>query len=276
MTINNPSLYDAAYCAIANSNVAWIAGTVPSDYNTQLAAATVIALQIDSQIAPITPVPSLSQLFLMQSIVEKTFINRYPLPTTDYSDIAASIASQFNKFSSGLKGSYLPIPGPATYWFHDDDSDISLYKKLLDFLADDPIEMDMNVTLVHSDGEVLLAHAHITDPGFPGGIEIPAGSWTFVIYRNASVAGVTTIVFRIYTRTTLGVETEIFNFSTGLINDATVTRQVINVSVANIPLADGERLVVKPFATNTQAFPVTVHMYHDGLLHNSYLQFPQF
>lgn len=40
MTINNPSLYDAAFVAIANSNCAWLTDSTPIDYAEQKAAAT--------------------------------------------------------------------------------------------------------------------------------------------------------------------------------------------------------------------------------------------
>lgn len=181
-----------------------------------------------------------------------------------------------------------PMPGPAgpagpsgppggttvTYWLHDDNSDVPLYKKLLTEPANDPIEDDMNVSVVHADGEKLLEHSHVTDPGFPGVTTIPAGTWTLVLYRNAEVGGVAAIVFRVYKRDLVGLETELFNFTTGIINESTVTRQVINLSQPAYTLAVTDRVVLRPLATNTQAFPVVVHMYHDGELHDSYLQIP--
>jgi hypothetical protein len=46
----------------------------------------------------------------MESIVEKTFITRFPLVGTDFSAIAQSIAAQFNEFTTGLQDPYVPIP----------------------------------------------------------------------------------------------------------------------------------------------------------------------
>jgi hypothetical protein len=43
MTINNPSLYDAAFVAIANSNCAWLTDSTPIDYAEQKAAAAASA-----------------------------------------------------------------------------------------------------------------------------------------------------------------------------------------------------------------------------------------
>lgn len=200
---------------------------------------------------------------------------RYHEFVSEYGAVYVATSDSDAVFVPGPVGPSGPPGGTTvTYWFHDDNSDVALYKKLLTEPANDPIEDDMNVSVVHADGEKLLEHAHVTDPGFPGVTLIPAGTWSFSIYRNASVAGVAAIVFRVYKRDLANVETELFNFTTGIITDAVVTRQTINVSQPAITLLATDRIVVKPFATNTQAFAVTVHMYHDGALHDSLFSFP--
>jgi hypothetical protein len=160
----------------------------------------------------------------------------------------------------------------ANYWFHDDPSDIATYSELLQSPANGTENND-TVSVVLADGEKLI-EAYATAPGDPGLTSIPAGDWTFFLYRYASVGGVGQIVVRVYKRDLASVETLLFFVASGVINESVVTPQVINYASPAITLLATDRIVVKIFGKTSVPFATIVHFVHDGVLHASYFQRP--
>jgi len=158
------------------------------------------------------------------------------------------------------------------YWFHDDPSTIATYSEILTSPANGT-QNDDTVSVVLADGEKLI-EAYVTDPGVPGTTKIPAGNWSFFVYRYASIGGVAQVVLRVYKRDVANVETLLFFVTTGNINEAVVTPQVINYAAPDISLAATDRLVVKVFGKTSVPFATLVHFVHDGTLHASWFSTP--
>ena len=104
MTINNTALYDAALGAIGDSNGAWLADPVSTDYAPMVSAAVAIATEIDSLIPTIVTGVTISQRDLLSSIVKNVMTGRSPMSTqvSAYSSITASIVAMYNEFASEL------------------------------------------------------------------------------------------------------------------------------------------------------------------------------
>lgn len=167
--------------------------------------------------------------------------------------------------------------GPAggtqiNYWYHDDPSPIPTYYEILTEPANGA-ESDDSVSITSASGEVLI-EAYATNPGVPGVTNIPAGNWTFFTYCYASVLGVAQIVLRIYQRTTLGVETELFNLTTPNLLSSVPNPVLTNYAAPNIPLDATDVLVVKVFGKTTVPFATAIHFVHDGTLHASWFSQP--
>lgn len=174
-------------------------------------------------------------------------------------------------------------PGPAgpsgpaggtqiNYWYHDDPSPIPTYFEILTEPANG-VESDDSVSITSASGEVLI-EAYATNPGIPGVTNIPAGNWTFFTYCYASVLGVAQVVLRIYKRTTLGIETELFNLATPNILTSVPIPVLTNYTAPNIPLDVTDVLVVKAFAKTSVPFATVIHFVHDGTLHASWFSQP--
>lgn len=136
-------------------------------------------------------------------------------------------------------------------------------------------EVELSQAVASSDGEVLLKA--FVSPAL--GIEsIPVGDFDFSIYGAVSAMdGVSEIVCRLYQRTLQGVETELFNFTTGEIDATTDSPTLYPVTYSTSDIIDTaitDRLVLKMYAKTDYATDITVSLYYLGETHQSRMFLP--
>jgi len=154
------------------------------------------------------------------------------------------------------------------------DSGGSGYNRLLQIPDTGVVEQIDSKSVVVGDGEVLI-EGYITLPGYPGTTYWAEGDWYFDLWRYASsTAGVNEIVVRVYKRTSGGSETELFNTTTGDIDDTTVTAQQLSVTQSAFIVNSTDRLVVKYFAKTDSAASRTLYFTHNGTAHYSHVHTP--
>jgi len=161
-------------------------------------------------------------------------------------------------------------------FLHEEVSDVSGYEKLLTSPANDPENIE-TVGVTSATSPILIdSHNHVTEPGYPGLTEIPAGLWIFKTWlRVDSAFGNTTVTIRVYKRTDPGgVETELFNVTTAEINNTTVSQFVIESVQPAFSLDATDRIVVKYYTSTTSGSTINVFMYYEGSLHYSYIIVP--
>ncbi len=124
---------------------------------------------------------------------------------------------------------------------------------------------------VLSNGTEVLIDPYVTVAGYPGADKIPSGIWHFHCYHYAaSTGGDSRIVYRIFKRTSGGVETELFNVTTVEINATSVLEYDTDyVLVSDIPLSTTDRIVVKMYAKSTAN--QTIHFVYSGATHTSHV-----
>ena len=284
MTINNPALYDAAYCAIANSNAIWSNDAVPTDYASMRDAATNNASEIDALIPTIAPRPTLSEILLMESIVKSTFNDRYALDKSSafYAAIAAVIVAQWIEFGSGLQDSAVATPSAFVY-FLDSDADgvIANYYQLTPASLYVPSNTASaataagtpNSTVQFAVGGNPVAWIVATAIGGP---YVQQGQWVDDLYAAVSQAVSTTnIKLSFYSRTTGGVETHLFDIMSPRVISPTAAVASSEAPETTYPIAPTDRLVVKAFAVfSGAAVAGTATLYFDGLTNASHIHTP--
>ena len=116
-----------------------------------------------------------------------------------------------------------------------------------------------------------LVDAYVTLANVPSVTAFPVGTWIFHGYHYVNnSAGDARVVYRVYKRTTGGVETEIFNVTTEEINATTVQEYITKYTVANSVAMDiTDRVVVKVYVKNTVAGRI-VHFVYEGNISVSY------
>lgn len=136
-------------------------------------------------------------------------------------------------------------------------------------------QVELTQAVASSDGEVLMK-AFIS-PAL--GIEsLPVGDFTFDIYGAVSAMdGVSEIVGRVFQRTLAGVETELFNFTTGEVEATTDTPTLYEVTYSTTDIVDTaitDRLVLKMYAKTDYATDITVSLFYLGELYQSRIFLP--
>jgi hypothetical protein len=136
-------------------------------------------------------------------------------------------------------------------------------------------EVELSQAVASSDGEVLMKA--FVSPAL--GIEsIPVGDFDFSIYGAVSAMdGVSEIVGRLYQRTLQGVETELFNFTTGEIDSTTDSPTLYPVTYSTSDIIDTaitDRLVLKMYAKTDYATDITVSLFYLGETHQSRMFMP--
>lgn len=155
----------------------------------------------------------------------------------------------------------------------DTPSGVSTYQSLLTYPAGGAEEEDSAVANSGT-GEVLI-EAYST-PSALGVTTIPAGEWDFHMFcRVSASAGVSEIVVRVYKRTSGGVETELFNTTTGEINATAITAYDWAVVEPEFTLLTTDRLVVKFFAKSDSVSNRTLYLTHNGTAHYSHFHYPK-
>lgn len=283
MPINNPALYDSAFVAIANSNMAWLTNANPTDYAGQRNAASAIAAAIDALIPTIDPGPTLSQLLLMESIVEKTFITRFPLAGTDFSSIAESIAAQFNEFTTGLQDPYVPIPPASPFVYYLDSSSDPLIPNYLQLTPESSFTPSTQVTatatgtpttttqFVYSGNPVSWIAQQ--DFGVPF---IQQGEWTNDFYASVNQpVSTTNLKVSFYSRTTGGVETHLFDIVSPRVTLSTPQEVSGEATEITYSVNPTDRLVVKVFGQFTgTTVSTTATLYFQGTTAASHIHSP--
>ena len=123
MPQNNPALFTAVIAGATGGSIndRWITSASPSDYQGLVNAVVAIATAVDAAIPGINSGPSLSQILLLQSIVQGVFADRNPTDviSANYTAIANAIAALFNQSSASVA----PVPTIlAMGHIHDDGS----------------------------------------------------------------------------------------------------------------------------------------------------------
>jgi hypothetical protein len=151
------------------------------------------------------------------------------------------------------------------WYFTQTSSDISGYQSLVPDAPDPATQYDASVSTTSSSGEVLLKTfaTNIDDPGLA---ELPTGEYEIRFWGYVSSNdGDTRLVFRVYKRTTAGVETEIFSLTSPQV-DATAANfySQILVNTNPNPLDPTDRIITKVYAKTTSTNDITAHLLHSG------------
>jgi len=283
MPINNPALYDAAYCAIANSNAIWSNDAIPSDYAKMKDAATNIATEVDALIPTIGTGPTLSELLLMGSIVKSTFNDRYALdmPSSFYASIAAVIVAQWIEFGTGLQNNNVPTPSPFVYYLNSSsDPSIAHYLQLTPtstFIVGSQATATAtgtpSATVQFSVGGNPVAWIDQLPFGVP---YVQQGEWVDDLYTAVSqAASGTNIKVSYYSRTTGGVETHLFDISSPSVTSTTAARSSAQAPQDTYLVNSTDRLVVKPFAVfSGSPIATTATLYFQGPTNASHIHTP--
>ena len=282
MSINNPALYDTAYCAIANRNAIWSNDAVPSDYAAMRDAATNIATEVDALIATIPSGPTLSEILLMESIVKSTFNDRYAvdkLPSF-YAAIATVIVAQWIEFGTGLQNSSLSTPSPFVYYLDTlSDPIISHYLQLTPTTT-----FSANTELVATATGTPNATVQFQSSGNPiawidqdpfGVPFVQQGQWVDDLYAAVNQAASTTnLKVSFYSRSTGNVETHLFDITSPRVTLPTANSASNQSSETTYSVDPTDRLVVKVFAVfSGTAVATTASLYLQGA-HASHIHTP--
>ena len=132
-------------------------------------------------------------------------------------------------------------------------------------------EVDENVTVKSNR---VLVDSYITDIGYPGVTEYPAGLWRFRTFHYVnSASGNTNAVFEVYNRTAGGTETLLFTAVSEDINALTVTEYLTSyVQTTAYPVALTDRIVVKVYGQTDHASNIIFHWVYEGSTHTSHIQ----
>ena len=105
MTFNNPDLYDAVLAGINGCQTRWLINTNPASYSAFKDASKAVATEVDSLIAQIAGGATVSEINLLQSIVQSVFEGRLvtSITASDYSAIASSIVALFAEMTPELQ-----------------------------------------------------------------------------------------------------------------------------------------------------------------------------
>lgn len=155
------------------------------------------------------------------------------------------------------------------YQFSNTASDVGGYDSLLGHATGS--ESDLTAAVTSGGGQVLI-QAFATAVGDPDVVLIPAGLWSFNVYRYTSLTGAFTsgLVFKVYSRTAGGSETLQFTATSANIQNTSVGLEVVTFNVPNdIAIGATDRLVVKVYAQTTSIASATIHFVFDGTTHAS-------
>lgn len=149
----------------------------------------------------------------------------------------------------------------------DSASDISTYHKLL---PSPSATAEVEDSAQSNNGAEVLIEAYVMDSAF-GALMLSGGAWHFVIFGKVdSVVGVSTIVTRVYKRTSGGVETELFFLETDALSTE-ITEHSIESVQPDFMVDETDRLVMKFFAKSTSVPLRTIYLYHNGIVNYSHV-----
>jgi len=161
--------------------------------------------------------------------------------------------------------------GQSILFLHSEASDIVGYNQLLTIAQEDP-EATNNAVVNSVSGSVVIQEFATQAMNLN---VIPGGVWTFMSWFQVDAGtGNTTVTIRVYKRSSLGVETELFNVTTPELNSVTPAEVDFETvqSDFNVDLTD--RIVVKYFAQTTSGGNRTVTLYYEGNARYTHIHTP--
>ena len=190
---------------------------------------------------------------------------------TGVAGIAGVTGVQGQTGIQGLKGN---LTG-ATFYLHEEESDISGYDKLLRSPANDPIET--SVAMASKDNSEVLIKSFVTETNDPSTTLLDGGNWNFVNYVKVdSFLGDTYLVIKVLKRASGGSETPLFEvISLSPIDETTVTKHEIETVQPDFFLDPTDRLVVQYYVRSnyTEDF-ISLTLYFEGTTHYSHIHTP--
>jgi len=167
--------------------------------------------------------------------------------------------------------------GNGVNYYVNSASEISGYLGLSP-TPDEATEVDQYATSVN--GSKVLIHSFATDADGIGGTLIGGGVWTFYTWSRAnsvsgsvSSSGYSSIIFDVYVRSAIGVESLLFSVQTGAI-PTSLSRNLITSVQPAYAIDPTDRLVVKVYGKNTSVFDYDIHLVYGGTERYSYLVTP--
>lgn len=120
-------------------------------------------------------------------------------------------------------------------------------------------------------GTEYLIKAFATEPGDPGLYALPAGERIWHTYASVSSlsGGNSYIVVRLYKRNLAGVETEMYNLTTGALSTSIAEDVTTLTTATDIPMNITDRFVAKYYAKTVSASNPTITLYFDDAIHAS-------
>jgi hypothetical protein len=168
---------------------------------------------------------------------------------------SGTLQDQIDEINSSVAG--------VIFWMWDEVSDLPGYEHMKTSPSTNAEDTD-TIAITAAEGEKFI-EGYVTVSGGGVGNIIPGGVWDFSIYASVSNdAGDTSIVARVYKRSQVGVETELFNCSTGVINGSSPTLYTIRSVQGDFVLASTDRLVIKFFGLTTSVPSLNLTYYYQG------------
>ena len=204
--------------------------------------------------------------------------SNFPEAVSDLSDTV--ISSPINGDVMMFNGTHwvnavLTLPTAAgaavTYYLEDFDSDITGYE-ILDKTPGTTVEVEESVVV--NAGQALI-DPYATDSTGLGITSIDAGLWEFATFADVSQdTGVSEILIDVYSRTSGGTETLLFETTTGEITGVDPITYTTTTVQPAFSIASTDRLVVKYVGKTTAVVNTTVSFYHGGTEHYSHVHTP--
>jgi len=171
---------------------------------------------------------------------------------------------------AGTTGATGGTGGQILYFRNSASTDPITYEGLI-LVPKGVIEVDENVTV---NSNRVLVDSYITDIGYPGVTEYPAGLWRFRTYNYVSAfVGDTNAVFEVYNRTSAGTETLLFTVVSEDINAlATAEYLTSYVQTTAYPVSLADRIVVKVYGQADHTSNIIFHWVYEGSTHTSHIQ----
>ncbi len=201
------------------------------------------------------------------------------IPLANLSDVSISSPAQDNvlRYDSSLSKWINAIlqqisAGPGINYFYDDTgSDITNYQTL-NKSPENKVEQD--ISAVANNGRTLIKAFASASAGL-GGTQIDAGEWLFDFYGYVDVigAGFSSLDVDVYSRTSGGTETLLFNVNSGTLTSSTDLYTISTIQQA-FSISATDRLVVKIYAKTTALINRTIHFVFAGTTHYSNFSVP--
>ena len=189
------------------------------------------------------------------------------------SDVYEKTGESAWTFRVNIKGETGGFIGTVLY-FDDSPSDIGGYNSML-VVPDVVASEEIDTVVVNSGTSPLLIDDYVTEVGVPNETLIQSGVWSFHIYADAdSNTGTSTILIRLYKRTTGGTETLLFETTSPELTTTTGENHEWSVVGPDIVLNQTDRIVVKVYGQTTSGANRTLRFYHNGTTRYSHFHTP--